>query len=328
MEHGPGLIEEQAEYISRHQLPSGAIPWYEDGVTDPWDHVECAIALDLTGRFDQAVRAYEWLAGKQNADGSWYSTYLDDEPEDLTRDPNYSSYVAKGAWYHYGLTGDRDFLRRMWPAVEKGVGFALSLQQPTGEVYCVCDPGGQAWPGAILGSSCCIWQSLLSAVKIADTLKEDSQPWREAGHRLLRALREHPELFDKFGENKQGFATNWYYPVLTGVVEGEAARRLILGQWDTYVVEMWGCKCVSSAPWVTVAETTELIMTLCRMGQIDRARQLTEWMLRLKDGSGGFQTGIKLPEMIIWPEEKNTWTSAGVIMAAMAYAKVEAAHAR
>src|SRR4030043_491159 len=84
MEHGPGLIEEQAAYISRHQLPSGAIPWYEDGVTDPWDHVECAIALDLTGRFDQAVKAYSWLRDKQNADGSWYSSYLDDEPRDLT----------------------------------------------------------------------------------------------------------------------------------------------------------------------------------------------------------------------------------------------------
>jgi hypothetical protein len=328
MEHGPGLIEEQAAYISRHQLPSGAIPWYEDGVTDPWDHVECAIALDLTGRFDQAVRAYDWLVERQNADGSWYSTYLEDEPEDLTRDPNYSSYVAKGAWYHYGLTGDRDFLRRMWPVVQKGVGFALSLQQSTGEVYCVCDANGQAWPGAILGSSCCIWQSLQSAVKIAGTLGEDGRQWNDAGRKLLRALREHPELFDKFDENKQGFATNWYYPVLTGVVGGQEARRLILDRWNTYVVEMWGCRCVSSAPWVTVAETTELTMTLCLMGELDRARLLMEWMLRLKDGSGGFHTGIKLPEMIIWPEEKNTWTSAGVIMAAMAYAKVEAAHAR
>jgi len=328
MESGPGLIEEQAEYISRHQLPSGAIPWYEDGVTDPWDHVECAIALGLTGRFDQAVRAYDWLVERQNADGSWYSTYLDDEPEDLTRDPNYSSYIAKGAWYHYGLTGDRDFLRRMWPVVQKGVNFALSLQQSTGEVYCVCDADGRAWPGAILGSSCCIWQSLQSAVKIAGTLGEDGRQWNDSGRKLLAALREHPELFDKFGENKQGFATNWYYPVLTGVIDGEEARRLILDKWDTYVVEMWGCRCVNSAPWVTVAETTELTMTLCRMGEVDRARLLMEWMLRLKDGSGGFHTGIKLPEMIIWPEEKNTWTSAGVIMAAMAYAKTEAAHAR
>jgi hypothetical protein len=328
MERGPGLIEEQAAYISRHQLPSGAIPWYEDGVTDPWDHVECAIALDLTGRFKQAVRAYEWLAERQNADGSWYSTYVDEEPQDLTRDPNYSSYIAKGVWYHYGLTGDQDFLRRMWQVVEKGVGFALSLQQSTGEVCCVCDASGQAWPGAILGSSCCIWQSLQSAVKIADTLGQDGRHWRDAGQKLLRALREHPELFDKFGENKQGFATNWYYPVLTGVVGGQEARRLILDRWDTYVVEMWGCRCVSSAPWVTVAETTELIMTLCRMGEVDRARSLMDWMLRLKDHNGGFHTGIKLPEMIIWPEEKNTWTSAGVIMATMAYTKVEAAHAR
>ena len=57
----PRLLDQQANFISKHQLPSGAIPWYEDGVTDPWDHVECAIALDLTGRFDVAVRAYLWL---------------------------------------------------------------------------------------------------------------------------------------------------------------------------------------------------------------------------------------------------------------------------
>ena len=324
----PELIEEQATFISRHQLPSGTIPWYEDGITDPWDHVECAIALDLTGRFDQAAKAYSWLRDRQNADGSWYSSYLDDEPRDLTRDPNHSSYIATGVWYHYALTGERDFLHQMWPAVEKGIDFALSLQQPTGEIYCACDASGEAWPGAILGSSCCMWQSFQSATKIAETLGLDGQHWKSASSDLVRAIREHRELFDKFGENKQGFATNWYYPVLTGVINDKEANDLILGQWNHYVVDSWGCKCVSSAPWVTVAETTELIMTLCRMGEIGRAQLLLSWMLRLKDHDGGFLTGIKLPELIIWPEEKNTWTSAGAIMAMMACAKVEGTYAR
>jgi hypothetical protein len=326
MESVPSLIEEQADFISRHQLPSGAVPWYEDGITDPWDHVECAIALDLAGRFDQAVKAYSWLRDRQNADGSWHSSYFDDEPSDLTRDPNQSSYIATGVWYHYGLTGDRDFLRRMWETVKQGIDFALRLQQPTGEVYCACDARGEVWPGAILGSSCCIWQSLHSAMKIAETLGLDGHDWEGASVRLFRAIREHRELFDKFGENKQGFATNWYYPVLTGVVNGEEAKELILGRWKDYVVDGWGCKCVSSAPWVTVGETTELIMALCRMGDIGRASLLLSWMLKLEDHDGGFQTGVKLPELMVWPEEKNTWTSAGVIMAMMAHAKVEGSY--
>ncbi|MBL7120288.1 MAG: prenyltransferase, partial [Dehalococcoidia bacterium] len=42
-----------------------------------------------------------------------------------------------------------------------------------------------------------------------------------------------------------------------------------------------------------------------------------------RDPMGGFKTGIKLPEELIWPEEKNTWTSAGVIIAASAQARVD-----
>ncbi len=61
MEDIPRLLSDLADYISRHQLPSGAIPWYDEGITDPWDHVECAIALDLTGRFERAVKAYRWM---------------------------------------------------------------------------------------------------------------------------------------------------------------------------------------------------------------------------------------------------------------------------
>ena len=68
-----GLIGQALDFIARHQLPSGAIPWYEGGVTDPWDHVECAIALDLGGRVEESTRAYLWLRETQNPDGSWYS---------------------------------------------------------------------------------------------------------------------------------------------------------------------------------------------------------------------------------------------------------------
>ncbi|HAZ32172.1 MAG TPA: hypothetical protein DCY61_05725 [Dehalococcoidia bacterium] len=70
------LIHRQANFIRNHQLPSGAIPWYEGGITDPWDHVECAIALDLSGRLDEASRAYRWLREVQNPDGRWWFTSM------------------------------------------------------------------------------------------------------------------------------------------------------------------------------------------------------------------------------------------------------------
>lgn len=323
MENIPRLVSELADYIARHQLPSGAIPWYEDGITDPWDHVECAIALDLAGRFDRAVRAYRWLKEKQNPDGSWYSSYLDEKPKDLTRDTNQSTYVATGVWYHFLVTKDKEFLREMWPTVQAAIDFALSMQQPTGDILWACNGQKGIWPGAIMAASTCIWQSVRSAIKVANKLGESRPDWESASDRLLSAMRERKELFDRFGEDSQRFATNWYYPILTGVVKGEEAQRVILDKWHDFVVENWGCKCVAGTPWVTVAETSELIMSLYRIGDQERGRLLMKWMLQLKDHDGGFETGIKLPEQMIWPEEKNTWTSAGVIMAISAWAKVE-----
>ncbi len=319
----PRLINELADFIIRHQLPSGAIPWYDDGITDPWDHVECAIALDLTGRFDRAATAYRWLKNKQNPDGSWYSGYVDEKPKDLTRDTNQSTYIATGVWYHYLLTGDESFLREMWPSIQAAIDFALGLQQPGGEILWACNGHKGAWPGAIYAASTCVWQSVRSGIKIASKLGNGRPDWEAANRNLLRAMKERRDVFDRFGEDSQGFATNWYYPILTGVVEGEEAHKLIVAKWNDFVVESWGCKCVTGTPWVTVAETSELIMSLYRIGDRDRGSLLMKWMLRLKDHDGGFETGVKLPDQMIWPEEKNTWTSAGVIMAISAWAKVE-----
>jgi hypothetical protein len=315
------LISEEADFICRHQLPSGAIPWYERGIADPWDEVECAIALDLSGRSGEAAKAYRWMRDIQNADGSWYFGYLDAQPQNLTKDTNYSSYIATGIWYHYLFTKDLDFLRQMWNTIDRAIAFTLRLQQPTGEIYWACDVNDKAWPGALLGASSCIWRSIRNGMRIAKLLGIEKPDWELAGRRLAKAIREQPELFDKFGENKQGFATNWFYPVLTGVIEGKEAKEHILRHWGEFVIDSWGCRCVRNAPWVTVAETCELIMALCRIGEVDSARLLLDWILRLKDNNGGFWSGIKLPEQLIWPEEKNTWTSAAVIIAALAQAE-------
>ena len=128
------LVELQADFIVETQLPSGAIPWYRGGVTDPWDHVECAIALSLAGRFDSAGAAYGWSRDAQNPDGSWYSSYVDDRPQDLVKDTNFASYIATGMWFHYLASEDIGFLHRLWPIAERGVDFAVHSQRPTGEI--------------------------------------------------------------------------------------------------------------------------------------------------------------------------------------------------
>lgn len=309
------LVEEQADFISRHQLSSGAIPWYEGGMTDAWDHVECAIALDLAGRFAEASRAYDWLRDRQNPDGSWYYHYLNEEPQDLTKDTNFSSYIATGIWCHYLATRDIGFLNQMWTTIEKSMAFVINLQQPGGDITWALSAEDAPWPGALLAASSCTWQSIGNGIRIARELGLEKPEWQRASERLAKAIKEHPELFDKLGENEQGFAMHWYYPVLNGVIGGAEAKEHISGQWQDFIIDNWGCRCVSSAAWVTVAETCELITALSRIGDWDKAKLLLDWILKLRDPDGGFKTGIKIPEQLIWPEEKYTWTSAAVIMA-------------
>lgn len=314
------LIQQQAGFICDHQLPSGAIPWYHGGITDPWDHIECAIALDIAGRFDEAKRAYLWLSDVQNPDGSWYLSYMNDKPQDLTRDTNNSSYLACGLLCHYTATRDMEIMREMWPVLDKAISFTLSLQQSGGEICWAYDTNNIAYPLALLASSCCIWQSLMCGVRIAKLLGIDKPEWSDASQRLLKAINEHPTLFHGSGDKRYEYAMSWYYPVLAGTVNGERAKEHLLGHWQDFVIDGWGCKCVVEAPWwVTVAETCELSLALARIGEYDMAGHLLEWIFKLRDSDGRFFTGIKIPEGEIWPpQEKPTWVAAAVVMATTA----------
>ena len=100
------------------------------------------------------------------------------------------------------------------------------------------------------------------------------------------------------------------------LVEGNEARQKNSSNWADFVIEGWGCKCVVHKPWVTAAETCELILVLNSVGETEKAESMMEWLLKFRDSDDGFWAGIKLPEETIWPEEKTTWTSAGVILAA------------
>jgi len=313
------LIDRAADFIADLQLPSGAIPWYKDGVTDPWDHIECAIALDLCGRHDESTKAYEWLRKTQNPDGSWWYYYQDGLPKEMAKDSNHSSYVATGVWHHYLLTKDMDFLRQMWPVVDRGINYALGMQQPNGVVWWARDYNDEAWPSSPLTASSCICQSLLDGIKIARELGLDKPEWDKASQKLSRAIREKPELFDTAGDNRRGYAMNWYYPVLMGIIDGDKARERIKGEWEEFIVDGWGCKCSLDQPWVTVAETCEVILALVRIGELQQAKTLLDWVMPLHDSDGGFWTGVKVPEGIVYPpDEKTTWTSAGVILAVAA----------
>ena len=82
---------ETAEAIIDWQLPNGMIPWFPGGHSDPWNHIEAAMALAVTGQLDAAEKAYLWLKKNQLPNGAWHHYYLENGIEDPKHDSNVCS---------------------------------------------------------------------------------------------------------------------------------------------------------------------------------------------------------------------------------------------
>ena len=172
---------------------------------------------------------------------------------------------------------------------------------------------------ALLAGSSSIYQSLRAGIAIGELVGDAQPTWELAAGRLGHALREHRDRF----LDKATFSMDWYYPVLGGAVRGEAGRALVDARWQDFVVPGLGIRCVDTNPWVTGAETCELVMALDALGDRDRALRLFADMQHLRDTGGRYWTGFVYPERVNWPVEHTTYTAAAVILAADALAAVE-----
>ena len=323
----PGLLSRDevtatAEGIVEWQLDSGLILWFPGGHADPWNHVECAMALDVTGYHAAAERAYDFLAASQRRDGAWHRYYTADGVEEHKLDANCTAYVACGVWHHYLMSGDRGFLEAMWRVVERAVGFALDLQQPRGEILWARHADGTPWPFALLSSSASIHHSLRSALAIAAELGHERPRWETGAARLAGVIRRTPDAFAP----KDRFAMDWYYPVLAGVLERDDARRRLLDRWDGFVLDGWGVRCVVDRDWVTPAETAECTLACLAAGLTSEAWDLFTWSQRQRDGDGRYWTGTVLPQEHRFPAgEKASYSAAAQLLAADALTGATAA---
>ncbi len=319
----PISIDAVAGAIAQAQHPSGEIPWSPKDKTDPWDHVEAAMGLTIGGYYQAARKAFHWLAGHQLEDGSWYAEYRDGVPVQPRKDPNMSSYIAAGLYHYYRITNDIDFLKRMWKPMQKAIDFALSMQSESGEIFWSKDTEGNIDPMALLTGSSSIHMSLKCAIAIADVLQVSVPEWEAARVRLAHAIAEKPFLFNM---TKSRYSMDWFYPVLSGAVTGDAARRRMEKSWKKFVVKGMGVRCVSDRPWVTIAESAECCLALCAMESRDKAEILFQWICDKQYEDGSYWCGFTFPDMTVWPEEKTTWTNGVVLMAADALYRLTPAH--
>jgi hypothetical protein len=325
----PADLQQTADFIHRTQRVDGAIPWYDGGKLDPWDHTEAAMALSIAGYWQAAKNAYLWLAHQQLEDGSWYANYflsVEVSGHSQLRETNFIAYVATGVWHHFLITCDRDFLHALFPCVKNAVDFVLRYQSEHGEIAWAVDAQGVGQDDALVTACCSIVRSLDCAVKIARVLGHNPAIWSMAAVKLQEALRYKPHRFDRTWASKARFSMDWYYPILAGIHDQQTAQARLRQRWAEFVEPELGCRCVSDEPWVTMAETCELTIALVASGQRELALSLFETLTHWRDTDGGYWTGYVFRDKTIWPAEKTTWTAGAVLLAADALIGITAAH--
>ena len=299
------------------QQADGMIPWFAGGHGDPWNHVEAAMALDAGGRRAEAEAGYAWLAATQRSDGAWHQYYRAGRVEEATLDANVTAYVATGVWHHFLTTGDLGFLETMWPVVEAAVGFVLDLQTPRGEVIWARHADGTPWSFALLTASSSTFASLRSALAVSARLGHERPEWAPAAGRLRQVIAGEPAAFLP----KDRWAMDWYYPVLAGVVTGDAARSRLAAGHDRFVIEGLGVRCVADKDWVTAAETAECALAHLAAGEVATAALLLDWVAHLRHDDGSWFTGMVHPQRDHFPAgERSSYSAAAIVLASAALA--------
>ena len=323
----PGLlsgdeIARSAETLASLQLRSGAIPWFIGGHCDPWNHVEAAMALTVTGYAEQARAAYRWLADSQLGDGSWFNYYLGDQVKDARLDTNVCAYIAAGLYHYLVATNDVDFCVELWPSVERAIEFVLRYQHADGTIAWSLDALGRRESYALLTGSSSIFHSLRCAVALAERVDAAKPAWELAAGRLGHAVAHHPGAFAP----KNEFAMDWYYPIFSGALFGEAGLKRIEAGWERHVMDGYGVRCVSTSDWVTAAETAECVLALDALGMTSRALDLFSYTRRHRRDDGAYWTGIAYPSEVTFPDRETTsYTAAAIILAADALTSSSAA---
>ena len=173
-----------ADSIQALQLPNGMIPWYPNGHCDPWNHVETAMALNIMGRDDAALAAYNWLANNQHEDGWWFNYYMPDGTiEDSKLDTNVNAYIAVGVWTHWLCTRDTSAVHALWPTVRRALNWVLDMRREDGAVIWAREVDSQPWGYALLTGCSSIRHALRCGAALADLLGDPQPEWTSAAER-------------------------------------------------------------------------------------------------------------------------------------------------
>jgi hypothetical protein len=310
------FYQDSLDYILKVQMADGSISWEKDKKLDPWDHIEAAMGLVIGGKEAEARSAFIWLKENQEEDGSWFAEYLKGIPSSERKESNFTAYVATGLWHNYLITKNKSLLEEMFSTLDLAMKFVISLQTSYGDIQWAKE-NNQILDDSLITGCSSIYKSLDCAIPIYSILGKKTEDLVQAKKLLKTCLLENAERFDRSWESKKRYSMDWYYPVMCGVVKGNEAEDRIRSRWDEFIVSGMGCKCVQEEPWVTVAESSELVVALMVIEETDKAKELFDWLHQWRDPKDNlYWTGYVYTDRKYWPIEKPTWTAGAILLAA------------
>jgi len=150
-------------------------------------------ALDKCGLTDAVDRFYDWSVQVQDEDGSWQQRYH----MDGNLAPSWGLQIDEtgtliwGMYEHYKVTGNRNFLDRMWDSVQRGVEYMLGfIDEETG----LPKPSYDLWEeriGEHAYSSAAVYGGIRAGSSIAGILgkqEEVIERWDAAAKNLRESI--------------------------------------------------------------------------------------------------------------------------------------------
>ncbi len=171
-----------------------AAPTLEPDYRYVWsrDGTYVAFALDRCGYHSDAEAFYRWCKEAQEPDGGWNQRYhIEKTPApSWGEQEDQCATILWGIGQHYRLTKDQNFLKSIWPTVEKGSEHLLRRRDPeTGLV----GPSLDLWEekqGLHTYTNAAAWGALRASAEVASVLGHDLEAasWNRESGKLQGAV--------------------------------------------------------------------------------------------------------------------------------------------
>ena len=298
-------------WIEKNQSSSGMIYWDEKKKFDTWDHFECLTALAILGRKESFLKGLNWFLDNLSKDSQIFSLYKGEKVTHNYYELHHAIYFSVPLLQGFYIFEEIELLKKNFDPLKKIVEKTINSRDNYGFFYWA-EKDGEFQDNSLISATSSIYLSLKASIEIYKFLKKDTKLLEDIIKSIEQQFTGDMSRFNRDGVDRSRFSMDAYYPYLAGI---NLDNQTLLDSLSDFYVPGMGIKCVKEEPWVTFAESSEAIISLIRVGEIEFAKKIMSEIENFKNKEGIFPTGYQFSEKIFWPDERSTWTNAAYIIA-------------